>query len=344
MDGSGHETEIDLENPDDTRARLVEMAGRDKRVLCVGLSTRPVAAALTERGCAVTAVEMDPDEACASGLSPADAVLGGADGEDLTAATGAQTFDVVLLVDVLERLKDPRKLIARVRGLLAPGGCVALSVPNVAHASVRLALLKGQFDFGETGVLDGTQLKYYTKSSICDLLESCGYTVDVVDWVEKKVSAEELHEALDPLGLGNLEEVVKAFSGWEAVARRYVIKAFPADEEAQVRRLSADKVRAERRLKALEREIGEYRRIASEVEKLSGQLAEAEAEIEKSGEYAKSLERMIAQKDDFIAKLEHAVRESRTRLEDCEAQISGMAAAFKELEEIRGPKKKKKWF
>ena len=84
-------------------------------------------------------------------------------------------------------------------------------MPNVAHASVRLALLKGQFDYEDTGILDDTHLKYYTRSSIGDLLESCGFMVDVVDWVEQLVSEEELHSTLDPLGLGNLEQVIARF-------------------------------------------------------------------------------------------------------------------------------------
>jgi flagellar biosynthesis chaperone FliJ len=160
--------------------------------------------------------------------------------------------------------------------------------------------------------------------------------VEVMDWTEQKVSAEELHEVLDPLGLANLEEVVKAFSDWEATAFQYIVKAFPATEEAQVQRLSEEKVQAERRLKVLEKEAAQYR-------KIERQLEGALSEIEKSAEYVKILEKMIAEKDSFIAQLQQAVAESRTRLEDCEGKIAGMAAAFKDLEgaQARGKRRRK---
>lgn len=65
-------------------------------------------------------------------------------------------FDVITLVDVLEHLKDPIALLHRLERLLAPQGRLLLSVPNVAHASVRLELLNGQFDYETTGILNTT--------------------------------------------------------------------------------------------------------------------------------------------------------------------------------------------
>jgi SAM-dependent methyltransferase len=51
------------------------------------------------------------------------------------------------------------------------------SVPNVAHASIRLSLLKGEFNYTEMGLLDRTHLRFFTRETLADLFHSAGYEV-----------------------------------------------------------------------------------------------------------------------------------------------------------------------
>jgi O-antigen biosynthesis protein len=322
-------------DPDDRDAKILAMVQGASRAVDFGCGAGPIAKLLADRGCAVIGIDISEAAAGAASAYCEDVIVADLDDIDLAGALGGNLFDVAVFADVIEHLKDPKRLLTQARDLLAPGGYIVVSVPNVAHASVRLELLKGQFSYEETGILDNTHLRYYTRSSIADLLASCGYMVEVMDWVELKVSEDELHETLDPLGLANLSEVVKAFSEWEAVAYQYIIKAFPASEEARLARMSEDKIVAERKVKVLQREVAELREASGSMSRMAEQLTEAQHEIEKSGEYAKSLERMIADKDAFIEQLEAAVAESRKRLGECEVQISGMAQAVQELEEAR---------
>jgi hypothetical protein len=46
---------------------------------------------------------------------------------------------------------------------------ILVSVPNVAHWSVRLKLLFGRFDYTETGICDATHLHWFTQRTIRDL-------------------------------------------------------------------------------------------------------------------------------------------------------------------------------
>jgi SAM-dependent methyltransferase len=332
MDESKYEAEIDLTKDNTSHLKSIELVGSDKRVVDFGCSTGFVARVLSDRGCTVTGIELDA-EAAAKARAYCDRVIeADLDELDLAEALGGEKYDVGLFGDVIEHLKDPRRVLVAMRDLLAPGGYIVLSVPNVAHASVRLALLKGQFDYEDVGILDATHLRFYTRESIADLLESCGYLVDVMDWVEQKVSEDALHEVLDPLGLNNLDEVVKAFSEWEAVAYQFVIKAVPASEEAIVERLSEEKVQAQRKLRVLEKEVAEYKRVA---EGLEQQIAGAR-------EYQKNIEAAVEAKDTYIVQLENAIAESRRRLDSCEQQISEMAAMAEELESSQAPPKKRK--
>ncbi|WKZ56545.1 MAG: class I SAM-dependent methyltransferase [Bdellovibrionota bacterium] len=72
-------------------------------------------------------------------------------------------FDVVLLLDVLEHIANPFEFLTRVTPLLKPKGIVLISVPNIAHWSIRLSLLAGYFEYTERGILDRTHLHFFSR-------------------------------------------------------------------------------------------------------------------------------------------------------------------------------------
>ena len=61
--------------------------------------------------------------------------------------------------DVIEHLSDPLRIMRELNRHLAPGAVVIVSVPNVAHLSVRLSLLFGRFEYQDRGILDRTHLR-----------------------------------------------------------------------------------------------------------------------------------------------------------------------------------------
>ncbi len=82
-------------------------------------------------------------------------------------------YDLVLCLDVLEHLVDPWRFLSRVENLLAADGLLVISVPNVRHYRVSLPLLLfGQWRYQPAGVLDRTHLRFFTRESACQLLES----------------------------------------------------------------------------------------------------------------------------------------------------------------------------
>lgn len=74
----------------------------------------------------------------------------------------AQRFDAILCSHVLEHLREPSLVLARLARLLTPGGCVLCAVPNVLGWRQRLAFLAGRFEYTLDGVLDSTHLRFYT--------------------------------------------------------------------------------------------------------------------------------------------------------------------------------------
>jgi 2-polyprenyl-3-methyl-5-hydroxy-6-metoxy-1,4-benzoquinol methylase len=86
-------------------------------------------------------------------------------------------YDAVLALDVLEHLPEPVSALRALAALLTPAGHLVLSVPNVAHWTVRLALLRGRFDYVETGILDRTHLRFFTRESLLAACAEAGLSV-----------------------------------------------------------------------------------------------------------------------------------------------------------------------
>jgi SAM-dependent methyltransferase len=89
-------------------------------------------------------------------------------------------FDVVLFADVLEHLPNPSELLRLACSALHKEGVVVLSVPNVAHWSVRWSLLRGRFDYEQYGIMDATHLRWFTTDSLGRWLRNNGLVVEAI--------------------------------------------------------------------------------------------------------------------------------------------------------------------
>jgi len=147
-------------------------------VLEVGPATGYVTEALKERGCRVVAIEIDPVAAeLAAGFCER-MLIGDIETLDLDRLLKGELFDVIMFGDVLEHLVDPGRVLHDVGRFLKPSGRLVVSVPNVAHGSIRLGLLNGRFDYVDTGLLDRTHLRFFTKDSFEALLRTAGFEIE----------------------------------------------------------------------------------------------------------------------------------------------------------------------
>jgi 2-polyprenyl-3-methyl-5-hydroxy-6-metoxy-1,4-benzoquinol methylase len=83
-------------------------------------------------------------------------------------------FDVIIFADVLEHLAWPIGILKKYLTLLKPNGSVIVSLPNVGLWSVRMQHLLGRFNYEETGVLDHTHLRFFTRRSALRMLDEAG--------------------------------------------------------------------------------------------------------------------------------------------------------------------------
>lgn len=92
----------------------------------------------------------------------------------LHADLGDAQFDVIIFADVLEHVAWPVGVLRDYLRWLAPNGSVIVSLPNVGLWSARFARLLGRWEYEETGVLDRTHLRFFTRKSSRWLLGQCG--------------------------------------------------------------------------------------------------------------------------------------------------------------------------
>jgi SAM-dependent methyltransferase len=147
---------------------------RGGAVLDVGCASGGLLAALDAEAGHREGIELDP-VAAAAARAHADAVhVGPVDEVDVAEAA----FDVVVLGDVLEHLPDPHVALERAQRWLRPDGRLVISLPNVAHWTVRLGLLLGRWEYRDRGILDDTHLRFFTWDTGARLVEEAGLVIE----------------------------------------------------------------------------------------------------------------------------------------------------------------------
>jgi 2-polyprenyl-3-methyl-5-hydroxy-6-metoxy-1,4-benzoquinol methylase len=179
-EGIKYQAVIDLDARNSSHTLLHELAVSDGRpglsMLEVGCSSGYLGASLVARGHKVVGVEPDAGAAAAATRVLSEVWTGGLD--DYLDANPDARFDVLIFGDVLEHMVDPSAALQRAQRHLAPGGSVVVSLPNMAHGSVRAMLLAGRFDYEDRGILDRTHLRFFTREGIAHLLADTGLALE----------------------------------------------------------------------------------------------------------------------------------------------------------------------
>jgi 2-polyprenyl-3-methyl-5-hydroxy-6-metoxy-1,4-benzoquinol methylase len=160
-----------------------------KSILDVGCSVGNFGSLLkAERSVEVWGIEIDP-EAARIAADRLDKVFIGPFNRDLCVSERA--FDCIVFNDVLEHMPDPYSALEYAKGLLAENGCVVASIPNVRYfGNIWKLLVDGTWEYTDSGILDRTHLRFFTKKSICSTFDRLGYEIqkiegiNPVDWWE----------------------------------------------------------------------------------------------------------------------------------------------------------------
>lgn len=90
-------------------------------------------------------------------------------------------FDVIVLNDVLEHLLYPWEDLKLLKAKLVNEGVVISSIPNVRYVkNLTHLLFNKNWEYKDSGILDSTHFRFFTKKSIISLFNKNGYTVQKI--------------------------------------------------------------------------------------------------------------------------------------------------------------------
>ncbi len=220
----GEAVGLELGALDDPRVLAAGRIPAGSRVVDLGTGDGALPATLRRTGCEVRAVEVDPVLAGSARRHCDQVVVADLESLDLAGAFGRGSADVVVALDVLGWVRDPAALLRRAADdLLAPGGWIVVSLPNVAHASVRLGLLTGRFGPGSPLSGGRVPLRLFDASAAGELLADAGLVPLCTE------------RALRPLGpadaelaAGDRDLLERLVADPESLTTAYVVTAVPA--------------------------------------------------------------------------------------------------------------------
>ena len=164
------------DDPHEAAALIAGLVPERARVLDVGCGSGAVSTVIRRlRNARLVGVEPDSERAQVArdrGIE----VIQGYLSTELLEQLGR--FNVVVFADVLEHLPNPSALLQLGCCALERDGAIVISVPNVAHWSVRWELLRGRFDYEKHGIMDATHLRWFTANSLVNWLRNNGLQVE----------------------------------------------------------------------------------------------------------------------------------------------------------------------
>lgn len=102
------------------------------------------------------------------------------------------TYDYIVLADVIEHIVDPEAFLRELISLAGKNTKIVVSTPNIAFASVRLSLLEGEFDYKNSGILEKTHLRFFTRNTLEQMINNLDIGVESVKFLQRRFDHTEI--------------------------------------------------------------------------------------------------------------------------------------------------------
>lgn len=168
---------VDINNQNDSHSIIAKNALGSKHILDVGCGVGYIGRTIKkEHSCIVDGIDIDkPALEIAKKYYDHVSLVRIGDQTDkafLNFLKSKKLYDCIICGDIIEHLADPGYIISILAKKLAPNGKILVSIPNIAHIDVVANLIDGTFNYGETGILDNTHLRFWTERSFYDFIEN----------------------------------------------------------------------------------------------------------------------------------------------------------------------------
>ena len=88
-------------------------------------------------------------------------------------------FDLVICNDVIEHMTDHEEFFQSIKKKIKKEGCLVASIPNVRYILNLIELLvKKDWEYKDSGILDRTHLRFFTEKSLKRTIIDSGFEID----------------------------------------------------------------------------------------------------------------------------------------------------------------------
>jgi 2-polyprenyl-3-methyl-5-hydroxy-6-metoxy-1,4-benzoquinol methylase len=95
-------------------------------------------------------------------------------------------FDCITFNDVLEHLPEPAEILKKMKPKLSKNGIIIASIPSVRYFyNVVGLIIKKDWEYRDSGILDATHLRFFTQKSMKRMFENSGFCLVSIQGVNK---------------------------------------------------------------------------------------------------------------------------------------------------------------
>lgn len=271
--------------------KMLDFIEEDKQVIEFGCATGYFANLLINKRCVVTGVEINPDAAKVAEQYCKEVIVADLDLVSVEEILGSQKFDIAVFGDVLEHLRNPWKVLEETKLILKTDGYVVASIPNIAHGSIRLALLEGKFEYTNLGILDDTHLRFFTRQTTQKLFETSGYFIEEFDRTKMPVFSDS--DIVPKLNENNFsKEIIQQIHlDRDIDTLQFIVKAFPLSQEVKHNRILKSK----------------YQEALAELDLKKIQLQQTQTQLEQSQLQLQQTEQQKLQAEDTLNQIQNSI-------------------------------------
>ena len=168
-----------------SHAKILNSVSRGSKVLDLGCGRGFLASGLVGQGCTVHGVDILAPEKVGESISRYFQIDLNKNPEQIIDVLRGESYDVILMADILEHLVDPERYLSILRENTPwqkpPKFLVCTA--NVAFVVVRSMLAFGQFNYGPRGILDRTHTRLFTRKSFDLIFRQAGFEIKKKSWV-----------------------------------------------------------------------------------------------------------------------------------------------------------------
>jgi len=82
-----------------------------------------------------------------------------------------ENYDYIIMADLIEHVSDPLDFLKNLTNCISNTTRLVISTPNVSFGAVRCALLHGEFNYVDSGLLEKTHLRFFTLKTLNEMFD-----------------------------------------------------------------------------------------------------------------------------------------------------------------------------